>query len=69
MAKAGITRGYLSVLEAEMATGISQWTWCRWCYDGKITSVKVGTRLMVPVAEIDRIIAEGTRPRAQAVSA
>jgi excisionase family DNA binding protein len=67
--KVGVDRGYLSVAEAEMITGISQWTWRRWAYDGKITSVKLGRRLMVPMAELERCLAEGTRPRAAAISA
>jgi excisionase family DNA binding protein len=52
-----------SVADAERATGISRWTWRRWAYDGKISSVKLGKRLMVSKQELDRVIAEGTRPR------
>jgi hypothetical protein len=60
---AGIAdREFLSVVEAEAMTGRSRWSW-RDCYAGKIASVKIGRRLFVPVAEIRRVIAEGTRPR------
>jgi len=48
---------------AEIMTSISRWTWRAWAYSGKIASVKAGRRLLIPVAEIRRVIAEGTRPR------
>lgn len=52
----------LSVAEAEIMTGVSRWTWRRWAYDGKVASVKLGKRLLVPAAEVERLVAEGTRP-------
>jgi excisionase family DNA binding protein len=54
--------GYLSVADAEAQTGISRWTWRRWAYDGKVGSVKLGRRLLIPLAEIERLVAENTRP-------
>lgn len=56
-------RRLLSVQECEGLSGISVWTWRRWAYAGKIASVKMGTRLMVEMAEFDRAIAENRRPR------
>jgi len=53
----------LGVAEAEALTGISKWTWRRWSYDGKIASVKLGKRLLIPVSEIERLVTENTRPR------
>ena len=53
----------LGVAEAEALTGVSRWTWRRWSYDGKITSVKLGKRLLIPSSEIQRLVAENTRPR------
>lgn len=53
---------FMGVDEAEIYTGISRWTWRRMAYDGRIASNKVGKRLLLPVAEIDRILAEGHRP-------
>jgi len=50
------------VAEAEAMTGISRWTWRSYAYRGKVASVKLGKRLLIPRAEIDRLIAEGTRP-------
>ena len=54
---------YLGVAEAEALTGVSRWTWRRWAYDGKVSSVKLGKRLLIPASEISRLVAEGTRSR------
>lgn len=53
----------LGVAEAEELTGVSRWTWRRWAYDGKVSSVKLGKRLLIPSAEIARLVEENTRPR------
>ena len=53
----------LSVQGAETMTGRSRWSWRRDAYEGKIASVKLGARLLIPVTEIRRVIAEGMRPR------
>ena len=49
--------------DAEIISGVSRWTWRAWAYSGKVASVKMGRRLLIPMAEIRRVIAEGTRPR------
>ena len=59
----GIEPELLGVVEAERMTGRSRWSWRRDCYSGAITSVKIGRRLLVPISEIRRVIAENTRPR------
>jgi excisionase family DNA binding protein len=56
-------RKLVSVAEAENMTGVSRWTWRRWAYDGRISSTKLGTRLLIPVDEIERLVTEGTRHR------
>jgi hypothetical protein len=53
----------LGVAEAEEMTGRSRWSWRRDCYSGAIASVKIGRRLLIPIAEVRRVIAENTRPR------
>jgi hypothetical protein len=58
---------HLSVTETELETGISKWTWRRMAYRGDVASVKVGTRLLIPLSEINRVLQEGTRPRLQGV--
>lgn len=42
--------------------GCSIWTIRGWAYAGKIASCKLGSRLMIPESEIDRLIAETLRP-------
>jgi hypothetical protein len=54
---------YVSVQGAETMTGRSRWSWRRDAYSGKIASVKLGVKLLIPIAEIRRVIAENTRPR------
>jgi hypothetical protein len=53
----------VSVQGAEIMTGRSRWSWRRDAYEGRVSSVKIGSRLLLPIAEIRRVIAEGTRPR------
>ncbi|MGH7870120.1 MAG: hypothetical protein ACREP9_21390, partial [Candidatus Dormibacteraceae bacterium] len=54
---------YVSVQDAGTMTGRSRWSWRRDAYDGKIASVKLGAKLLIPITEIRRVIAENTRPR------
>lgn len=58
-----VERQYLGVAECEIMSGISAWTWRRHAYTGRVESVKLGRRLLIPVAEIRRVLAENTRPR------
>jgi len=53
---------YLRVDQAELMSGVSRWTWRRWAYTNKIASVKAGKRLLIPIAEFDRVMTEGYRP-------
>jgi hypothetical protein len=53
----------VSVQGAETMTGRSRWSWRRDAYEGRISSVKLGARLLIPVSEIRRVIAENTRKR------
>jgi hypothetical protein len=58
---------YMSVVDAEVLTGVSRWTWRQYAYRGVVESAKVGTgrnaRLLIPIAEVRRILRECTRPR------
>jgi excisionase family DNA binding protein len=56
---------YLGVEDAAVMTGTSPWFWRRKAYDGTVGSVKLGRRLLIPRAEIDRYIQESTRPRSR----
>lgn len=53
----------LSVEECAQLAGNSGWWWRRAAYTGKVASVKLGSSLKIPKAEVDRIIAESMRPR------
>ena len=53
---------YVGVDDAEVMSGLSKWTWRKYAYEGRVASTKVGRRLLIPVAEIERIMAEGLRP-------
>ena len=53
----------VSVQGAETMTGRSRWSWRRDAYEGKIASVKLGAKLLIPITEIRRVVAENTRPR------
>jgi len=61
--KAKIERKFLSVTEAAAMTGVSRWTWRRWGVNGRIATTKMGTRVLIPIEEIDRMASEGMRPR------
>lgn len=58
-----IEREYLGVIEAEILSGRSRWSWRRDAYEGRIASCKVGRRLLLPLSEVRRIMNEGLRPR------
>jgi hypothetical protein len=58
----------VSVQGAETMTGRSRWSWRRDAYEGRIASVKLGARLLIPVSEIRRVVAENTRPRIKQAS-
>ena len=64
--KRAVEPEFLGVQDAERMTGLSRWTWRAWAYSGRVASVKAGRRLLIPVAEIRRVIEEGTRPRLEA---
>ncbi len=62
-----VEREFISCEEAEHITGMSRWTWRRNCYDGVVSSVKIGRRLLIPMTEMRRVIAEGTNTRGTAM--
>lgn len=57
-----VTPQYLSVDDASIVTGLSAWTIRRWCYAGKLSSVKAGKRLLVPVCALEEFMAAHLRP-------
>lgn len=59
----------LGMQDAERLSGLSRWTWRRYCYSGAVASVKIGRRLFVPVSEVRNLIQRNTRPRLDGQSA
>jgi excisionase family DNA binding protein len=57
---------YLGVEEAAALTSMSVWFWRRKAFNGIVSSVKIGRRLLIPRSEIERMITENTRPRTEA---
>jgi excisionase family DNA binding protein len=52
----------LSIKDFAASLGISVWTVRGWAYRGRIASVKLGARMMIPTTELDRVINENLRP-------
>lgn len=57
-----IQQRLLSVKDWARIMGISVWTARQWAYTGKIASHKLGTKLSIPVSELDRVCADTARP-------
>lgn len=57
-----VSQEFFSVVDAGKYTGSSPWTWRQMAYRGKVASVKLGTRLLIPRAEVERVMRQGTRP-------
>jgi predicted site-specific integrase-resolvase len=55
-------RELVSIKEFARVLSISVWAARKWAYAGKIASVKLGSRLQVPVSEITRMVEENLRP-------
>lgn len=51
-------RALKSVKEAAELLGISKWTVRSYIRDGKLTPIKLGRRVLVEEAELERIVAE-----------
>lgn len=43
--------------------GLSHWTMRLWGRTGRVSTFKIGSRLMFDLNELDRLIAESERPR------
>ena len=62
------TSQLIGVVDGAKKLGISMWTLRAYAYKGTVASVKIGTRLMFEESELDRYIAENTRPRFHAMA-
>ena len=57
----GVKRLALSIREAEQASGLSRATLYRLIGSGKLKTVKVGARRLVPITSIDALLDGGDR--------
>lgn len=46
----------------QLLGGLSPWTIRAWAYQHKIASAKIGSRLMIPAAELERLEQEAITP-------
>jgi excisionase family DNA binding protein len=49
----------VDVVEAERLTSVSRYTWRKYIKLGKVAAVRVGRRVLISVAELERIAREG----------
>lgn len=56
------TQRLLSVKDFGALLGVSLWTVRGWAYKGRVASVKLGARMMIPTTELERLITENLRP-------
>jgi hypothetical protein len=52
----------VNVVDAAGMLGLSPWTLRSWAYAGRVSSVKLGGRLLFERCELERIVSEATRP-------
>ena len=53
----------ITVKEFARLLSISIWAARKWAYQGKIASVKLGSRLQIPTTEVSRVVHDNWRPR------
>jgi len=53
----------ISIEAAAAQLGLSPWTLRRWVCNRRITTCKLGTRRLIPVSEITRLISDGMETR------
>jgi len=58
----GLAKRLLSIDETAELLGISKWTVRAWIQQGRLASVKLGSRRLLAQAEIDRVIEKASTP-------
>jgi excisionase family DNA binding protein len=61
--KSTVEPDFISPRDAARLTGTTRQTWTTWAAQGKLTSVKIGKRVLIPRSEFLRMLTEGTRMR------
>jgi excisionase family DNA binding protein len=55
----------MGLREAAASVGLSPWTLRAWIRQGKVAAVRLGRRVMIEPAELQRLIAAGRKAAAQ----
>lgn len=55
---------YYTCTQAAQITGLSRFTWKSYANSGKVSSVKIDRKVLIPATEIKRVIDAGFRPAA-----
>lgn len=59
---ASLPEQLLSIDDTASLLSVSTWTVRAWVRSGRLTSVKLGARVLLPASEIQRVINEARRP-------
>ena len=59
-----MTQKLFTVEQAASVIGLSAWTIRAWIAQGRLRSLKLGKRRMVPAEEVERVTSEGLREQA-----
>jgi hypothetical protein len=60
---------YVTAHAAGRLTPYSAQTWANWAAKGVISHLRIGKKILIPKSEIERLIAQGTRPAVAQVEA
>ncbi len=58
----------VSVNKAAALTDTSPYTWRAWIRDGKVHATRLGRRVVIPMAEVRRVVREGISARPHTAS-
>ncbi len=58
----------VGVDKAAALTDISSYTWRAWIRDGKVRATRLGRRVVIPMAEVQRVVREGIPARPHTAS-
>ena len=59
-----VTQKYFTLTQAQKLTGLSRYTWKGYAASGKVASIKLDKKILIPVEEIQRVMDAGYRPAA-----
>lgn len=51
----------IGIRDAATISGLSEWTWRSWIRQGKVTSYKLGSRVMIELTDVQSLIEQGKR--------